>query len=95
MFIVRGLLRIVLIWILSGFAAPYVSRGFRRLAQRAPSGSFLEATLLELSTGYSSMFITLAAEVLAAWAIESLDFLFRLAAAFRLRPAPGSSMLKR
>jgi hypothetical protein len=93
--IVRGVLRVVLIWIFSGVAAPYVSRGARRLAGLAPSGSFIEATLLELSTGYSAMLVTIVAELLAAWAIESLDFLFMLAAALRLRPAPGSAIVKR
>ena len=95
MAILRGLLRVVLIWILSGVAAPYVSRAFARLARRAPAGSFVQAALLELSTGYSAMLVAIAAEVLAAWTIESMDFLFRLAAALRLRPAPGSTLMRR
>ena len=36
---------------------PYVNRMFDRLAERAPSGSFLEDALLELSDRYSSSLI--------------------------------------
>ena len=93
--ILRGALRVVLIWLLSGVAAPYVSRSFARLARLAPTGSFLEATLLELSTNYSAMFVNVLAEFLTAMAIESIDFLFTLAAALRLRPAPKSAIVKR
>ncbi len=92
--ILRGILRIILVWLLSGLVAPYVSRGFARLARSAPSGSFLEATLLELSTGYTAMLVKLVAEILSASTIESIDFLFRLAAAMRLRPT-GSAIVKR
>src|SRR5215468_10511228 len=76
MVILRGVLRFVLIWVLSGVAAPYVKRGFGRLAKLTPDGSFLEATLLELSAGYSAVFVTVVAELLTAATIESLDFLF-------------------
>ena len=87
--------KVVLIWMLSGLAAPYVRGSFERLARRAPSGSFLEATLLELSTNYSAMLIHLVAGLLAAVIIESIDFLFMLAAALRMRPAPTSAIVKR
>ena len=91
MVILRGVLRFVLIWVLSGVAAPYVKRGFGRLAKLTPDGSLLEATLLELSAGYSAIFVTVVAELLTAATIESLDFLFMLAAALRLRPAENTS----
>jgi ABC-type sulfate transport system permease component len=92
--ILRGILRVVFIWLLSGLVAPYVRRGFARLARRAPSGSFLEATLIELSTGYTATFVNVVAELLTALIVESIDFLFMLAAALRLRPT-GSAMAKR
>jgi hypothetical protein len=47
----------VLTWGLSMLLTPYVSRGFDRLATRAPSGSFLEDTLLELSDRYASQLV--------------------------------------
>jgi hypothetical protein len=52
--VVKGVLRFVLIWGVSMLLTPYVSRLFDRLATRAPSGSFLEESLLELSDRYSS-----------------------------------------
>jgi hypothetical protein len=55
----------------------------------------VEATLLELSTNYSVMFVNVLAELLTAMVIESIDFLFMLAAALRLRPAPNSAIVKR
>jgi hypothetical protein len=91
MVIVRGVLRLVLIWILSGVAAPFVRRGFERLARLTPDGSFLEATLLELSARSSAIFVGVLAEVLTAVTINSLDFLFMLAAALRLRPDNNTS----
>ena len=54
---VKGLIRIVLIWGLSMLLTPYVNRLFDRLAARAPKGSFLEDMLLELSSSYSSSLI--------------------------------------
>ena len=51
---VKGVLRFVLIWGVSMLLTPHVSRLFDRLATRAPSGSFLEESLLELSDRYSS-----------------------------------------
>jgi hypothetical protein len=91
MVIVRGVLRVILIWVLSGVAAPFIRRAFMRLARLAPSGSFLESTLVELSAGWSVLLIAVAADVLSTLVIESLDFLFLLAAALRLRPAGNSS----
>jgi hypothetical protein len=52
--VVKGLARLMLVWGLSVLLTPYVSQLFDRLATRAPSGSFLEDTLLELSDRYSS-----------------------------------------
>jgi hypothetical protein len=94
MVLVRGVLRIALIWILSRVAAPYVRRGFAQLARLTPDGSFLEATLLEMSTAYSAMLVTVVAELLTAAMIASIDYLFMLAAALRLRPVDntGSAM---
>ena len=54
---VKGLMRFALIWALSMFVTPYVNRFFDRLAERAPKGSFLEDTLLELSENYSAALI--------------------------------------
>jgi hypothetical protein len=54
---VKGLLRFGLIWALSIFLTPYVDRFLRRLAERAPSGSFIEDLLRELSTQYSTSLI--------------------------------------
>jgi hypothetical protein len=93
--ILRGVLRVLLIWMLSGLAAPFVRRGFGRLARSMPNGSFLEATMLELSTSMSATLINVLAELLTGLAIESVEFLFMLAAALRLRPAPNSEIVKR
>jgi hypothetical protein len=54
---VKGLLRFALIWGLSMLLTPYVNRFFDRLASRAPTGSFVEAALLELSGRYSSSLV--------------------------------------
>ena len=48
------LLRMAVAWGLSVLVTPYVTRVFDRLANRAPKGSFLEETLLELGDRYSS-----------------------------------------
>jgi hypothetical protein len=53
----KGLLRFALIWGLSMLLTPYVNRFLDRLATRAPSGSFLEDALLELSGRYSSSLV--------------------------------------
>jgi hypothetical protein len=53
----KGLIRFALISGLTMLLTPYVSRVFDRLADRAPSGSFLEDTLLEFSNRYSSALI--------------------------------------
>jgi hypothetical protein len=49
----RFILRLVLVRLLVMFATPYVTRFFDRLATRAPRDSFLQQTLLELSSHYS------------------------------------------
>ena len=54
---VKGLLRFALIWTLSMFLTPYVNRFLERLTERAPSGSFVEDLLRELSTQYSTSLI--------------------------------------
>ena len=54
---VKGLLRFALIWGISMLVTPYVNRLFDRLAERAPTGSFLEEMLLELSGRYSATLI--------------------------------------
>src|SRR5215472_11934884 len=41
---VKGLIRFALIWAISMLLAPYVSRLFDQLAEKAPQGSFLEET---------------------------------------------------
>jgi hypothetical protein len=93
--VLRGAMRILLIWILTGVAAPFVNRGFARVAGRMPNGSFGQSMLLELSTSTSTTLIAVLAEVLTGLTIQSVEFLFMLAAALRLRPAPGSSIVKR
>jgi hypothetical protein len=50
----KGLLRFVLAWGLSILLAPYVSRLFDQLAQRAPRGSLLEDSLVEMGDRQSS-----------------------------------------
>ena len=89
--VLRGALRVVLIWMLSGLAAPYVRGSFERLARLAPHGSLLEATLLKLRTNYSAMVVTVRAELLTTLTIESIDFLFMLAAALRDEASPDPS----
>ena len=84
--ILRGLLRFVLIWGLTGLAEPYITRGFDRLARRAPKGSFLEAMLLELSTSYSIALVRFVALALTEFIIRSSEYLFEFAAALRVRP---------
>jgi hypothetical protein len=54
---VKGLLRFALIWGISFLLTPYLNRFFDRLADRAPSGSFLKETLLELSESYATTLI--------------------------------------
>ena len=54
---VKGLFRFALVTVLTLLLTPYVSRAFDRLANRAPSGSFLEDALLELSDRYASSLI--------------------------------------
>jgi len=54
---VKGLLRFALIWGISILLTPYLNRFFDRLAERAPSGSFVKEMLLELSESYSTTLI--------------------------------------
>ncbi len=53
----KGLLRFALVLLLTRLLTPYVNRLFDRAATRAPTNSFLEATLLELSNKYSAALI--------------------------------------
>jgi len=55
--VVKGVVRLMLVWGLSMLLTPFVSRAFDRLATRAPRGSFLQDTLLELSDRYSSQLV--------------------------------------
>ena len=50
----KGLVRLLLVWGLSIVLAPYVSRMFDSLARRAPQGSLLEDSLLEIGDRHSS-----------------------------------------
>jgi hypothetical protein len=86
MTLLRNSLRLILIWTLSGVAAPYISRSFYRLARRAPEGSFVEAVMLQLSSSWSAMLVTFVAELLAAFGVQSVSFLFAMAAELRVRP---------
>ena len=54
---VKALLRFALVWALTVFLAPYLTRLLARLARKAPRGSFLEQTLLEFSGQYSSSLV--------------------------------------
>ena len=85
--LLRGVLRFVLIWGLTGLAEPYLTRGFDRLARRAPKGSFLEAMLLELSTSYSLTLVRFIALALTEFIIQSTEYLLWFAAALRVRPS--------
>ena len=68
---VKGLLRFALITGISMLLTPYVSRFFDRLAQQAPSGSFLEDALLEFSTRYSTTLIRSFGETLGDLVLPS------------------------
>ena len=50
----KGLVRLMLVWGLSIVLAPYVSKMFDRLAQKAPEGSLLEDSLIEIGDRHSS-----------------------------------------
>jgi len=50
----KGLLRFALVTGLTFLVTPYVTRAVDRLADRAPQGSFLEDTLVEISDRYAS-----------------------------------------
>lgn len=68
---VKGLLRFALITGISMLLTPYVSRLFDRLAQQAPSGSFLEDALLEFSNRYSTTLIRSFGETLGDLVLPS------------------------
>jgi hypothetical protein len=68
---VKGLLRFALVTGLSMLLTPYVSRLFDRLAERAPSGSFLEDALLEFSNRYSTALIRSFGETLGELVLPS------------------------
>jgi hypothetical protein len=68
---VKGLIRFALIWALSMFLTPYVNRFFDRVAARAPTGSFVEAMLLELSENYSAALIRAFGETLGELVLGS------------------------
>jgi hypothetical protein len=68
---VKGLLRFALIWGISILVTPYVNRLFDRLAERAPTGSFLEEMLLELSDSYSTTLIRSFGETLGELVLGS------------------------
>ncbi|MDQ6672196.1 MAG: hypothetical protein M3069_15880 [Chloroflexota bacterium] len=70
---VKGLLRFALIWGISYFLTPYLNRFFDRLAGRAPTGSFVEAMLLELSASYSTTLIRSFGETVGELVLGSKD----------------------
>jgi hypothetical protein len=88
--LLRNTLRVVFIWLLSGLVAPYINRGFGRLARRAPRGSFAEGMLIELSQSYSATGVRVLAEVLTGLMIEMISFLLRLAAELKVRPSTAN-----
>jgi hypothetical protein len=53
------------------FLTPYLNRFLDRLAQKAPSGSFLEDLLLELSERYSATLIRSFGETLGELVLGS------------------------
>ncbi|HEX8967871.1 MAG TPA: hypothetical protein VF937_08335 [Chloroflexota bacterium] len=67
----KGLIRFGLVWGLSLLLTPYVNRAFDKLAERAPQGSFLEDTLLELSNRYSTTLIRSFGETLGELVLGS------------------------
>jgi len=68
---VKGLLRFALVTALTLLLTPYISRAFDRLANRAPQGSFLEESLLELSDRYASSLIRAFGETLGELFLDS------------------------
>ncbi len=66
---IKGLVRFALVWAVSMLLAPYVRRWFERLAARAPHGSFLQATLDELSGKYASTLLHSFGETLGELAL--------------------------
>ena len=68
---IRGLLRFAFVWALSVYLTPYISRILDRIAQRAPEGSFLEETLLELNNSYTATLIRSVGETIGELALGS------------------------
>jgi hypothetical protein len=68
---VKGLLRFVLVTGITMLLTPYISRAFDRLANRAPTGSFLEDALLELSDRYASSLVKTFGETLGELVLGS------------------------
>lgn len=50
----KGILRFVLIWVLSMVLEPYLSRFMAQLSDRAPRGSFVGEVLDEMSGDFAS-----------------------------------------
>jgi hypothetical protein len=67
----KGLLRFALIWGISIVLTPYLNRLFDRLAERAPTGSFVKEMLLELSESYSTTLIRSFGETLGELVLGS------------------------
>ena len=67
----KGILRFALVWGLSMLLTPYLNRLLDQLATRAPSGSFLEDALLELSDRYSTSLIRTFGETLGELVLGS------------------------
>jgi hypothetical protein len=68
---VKALIRFALIWAISIFLTPYVTRFFDRLAARAPRGSFVEELLHELSERYADSLIRSIGETLGELVLGS------------------------
>jgi hypothetical protein len=67
----KGLLRFALIWGISILLTPYLNRFLDRLAERAPTGSFVKEMLLELSESYSTTLIRSFGETLGELVLGS------------------------
>jgi hypothetical protein len=68
---VKFLVRLVMIWGLSLLLTPLVSRMFDLVATRAPKGSFLEETLVELGDRYSSELVHSVGETVSELVLPS------------------------
>ena len=68
---VKGLIRFALLWALSMLVTPYVTRFLNQLAQKAPTNSFLEDVLLEISGSYSATLVRSFGETLGEMVLGS------------------------